>query len=87
MDHEITFLEKAIDNMAHGIMIVDDEYNIKTINKILKETSQLGKKDIEKIKCYNVYGFEEPCKDCPFQTNHSKALRHIHNKHMTIMFS
>ena len=40
MDHEITFLEKAIDNMAHGIMIVDDEYNIKTINKIHGRQSQ-----------------------------------------------
>ena len=86
-DNEINFLEKAIDNMAQGIMIVDDEYNIKTINKMLKETSQLGKKDIEKIKCYNVYDYEEPCKDCPFKTNNSKSLRQMHDKHMTIMFS
>ena len=86
-DNEITFLEKAIDNMAQGIMIVDDSYNIKTINKMLKETSQLGKKDFENIKCYNVYGFDEPCKDCPFKTNNSKALRQMHDKHMTIMFS
>ncbi len=86
-DNEITFLEKAIDNMAHGIMIVDDGYNIKTINKMLKETSKLGKKDFESIKCYNVYGFDEPCKDCPFKTDNSKALRQMHDKHMTIMFS
>ena len=68
-------------------MIVDDEYNIKTINKLLKETAQLGRKEIENIKCYNVYGFEEPCKDCPFKTSNIKALRQMHDKHMTIMFS
>ncbi len=86
-DNEITFLEKSIDNMAHGIMIVDEDYNIKTINKLLRETSGLGKKGFDNVKCYNVYGFSEPCKDCPFQTNNTKALRQMHDKHMTIMFS
>ncbi len=86
-DAEINFLSRAIDNMAQGIMIVDDEYNIKTINKMLRETSKLGKKDMDTLKCYNVYGFEEPCKDCPFETNNHKSLRQMHDKHMTIMFS
>ncbi len=86
-DLEIGFLENAIDNMAQGIMIVDEHHNIKTINKILKDTARLGKKNLNTIKCYNVYGYEEPCKDCPFKTDNTKALRQMNNKHMTIMFS
>lgn len=87
IDNEIAFLEKAIDNMAQGILIVDERYNVKIINKTLKETAELGIKGYENIKCYNVYGFNEPCKDCPFKTNNTRALRQMHDKHMTINFS
>ena len=86
-DAEVHFLARAIDTMAQGIMIVDEDYNIKTINKMLRDTSKIGKQYINKIKCYNVYGYEEPCKDCPFKTDAQKSLRQMHDKHMTIMFS
>ncbi len=82
------FLEKAIDSMSQGIMIVSPEYDIVNINKTLKELSVAGRSDFGNIKCYQVYGFDAPCGDCP-QRDRSleKSLRMMHGKHMTVMYS
>ncbi|MBQ3034329.1 MAG: PP2C family protein-serine/threonine phosphatase [Deferribacterales bacterium] len=82
------FLEKAIDSMSQGIMIVAPDYTIMNINKTLKELSIAGRSDFNNIKCYEIYGFDKPCKDCP-QNDHrlEKSLRMMRDKHMTVMYS
>ena len=87
VDKEIHFFVKAIDSLATGLLIVDEEYNIQIINKNLKEMAGLGVNGYDDIKCYNVYGYDAPCKDCPLTTSNTKALRQMHDKHLTINFS
>lgn len=86
-DKEINFFVNALDSLATGLLIVDDEYNIQIINKNLKETAGLGVNGYNNIKCYNVYGYDKPCKDCPLTTSNTRALRQLHDKHLTINFS
>ncbi len=82
------FLERAIDSMTQGIMIVAPDYSVVNINKILKELSVVGKTDFSNIKCYEIYGFATPCKDCPMKDKRlEKSLRMMHDKHMTVVYS
>lgn len=82
------FLERAIDSMTQGIMIVGPDYRVININKTLKELSLAGKSDFDNVKCYEIYGFETPCKDCPMSDKHlEKSLRMMREKHMTVMYS
>lgn len=86
-DIEIQFFRKAIDSMSNGMLVADEDYNIKIINKMLRETAGLGINGFKDVKCYNVYGYSEPCKDCPFTSDNQRALRQMKDKHITITFS
>ena len=88
LERQNRFLEKAIDSMSQGIMIVSPDYDIININKNLKGLSVATGKDFSSMKCYQVYGFDTPCKDCPLHDKTlEKSLRTMHDKHMTVMYS
>lgn len=82
------FSEKAIDNMSQGIMVIAPDYSIIIINNILRGLARLGGVDKSSIKCYHVFGFTEPCKDCPFtDSSVVRSLRKMGDKHMTVTYS
>lgn len=87
IEAENKFFEQAIDSMSQGIMVADEEYNIKIVNKTLRETAHLGLHGYKDKKCYQIYGFDAPCKDCPLSTESKRVMRQMFDKRMTIIFS
>lgn len=88
LDRHNRFFEKSIDNMSQGIMIVSADYSVIILNGILRSLSKIGSAEKSSFKCYQVYGFDKPCKDCPFN-DHSvnRSLRNMDGKHMTVTYS
>ena len=86
-EKESLFYQRSLDNLSQGILVADNSYNIQVLNKTLKETAGLTEDNYDNLKCYQVYGNSEPCKDCPLTSNNNKSMRQMHDKHMTIMFS
>ena len=88
LERHNNFFETAFDNMAQGIMVVSSDYSIIIINENLLALGGIAKADRKNIKCYSVYGFDKPCKDCPFDNGSvKKSLRKMGSKHMTVTYS
>lgn len=82
------FFESAIDNMSQGIMVASSDYSVIIINSTLRSLSRIGLAVKETIKCYSVYGFDKPCKDCPFMDSSvNRSLRNMDDKRMTVTYS
>ncbi len=88
MERHNKFFDTAIDSMQQGMMIVSPNYRIIKINKLLRSFSSKKVVDYSTSKCYEVYGFDEPCKDCPFTNKQvDKSRRKMYDTSMTVEYS
>lgn len=82
------FFDNVIDNLSQGIMAASSDYSVIIINSTLRVLSRIGSVGKESLKCYAIYGFNKPCKDCPFNDpTVTRSLRNMDDKHMTVTYS
>ncbi len=82
------FLDTAFNSMQQGLLIVSPDYRIIKINKSLQAASLVPDLNHTDVKCYEVYGFSEPCSDCPFNNKGiDKSHRQMRDASMTVVYS
>lgn len=81
------FLKKVLNSTDEGVMVVNPDYSINVINYQLKEFA--GIKDSDDItKCYQIYGLDIPCPECPFTDRTLvKISRDVNNKKLAVSFN
>lgn len=80
------FLEKILNSTEEGIMVAKDDFGIVNLNYKLKSlTSSEG---AELSKCYETYGFDSQCSECPFTDKRiTKSSRKVGNKTLAVSFN
>ncbi|MGC8768365.1 SpoIIE family protein phosphatase [Calditerrivibrio sp.] len=82
------FIEKVLNSTNEGIMVVNENFDIVLLNYLTKEIFQVKESDIKDKKCFNIYGFEEQCPDCPYKNRSvTKSSRKVDGKSLSIYFN
>ncbi|MDR0454517.1 MAG: PP2C family protein-serine/threonine phosphatase [Deferribacteraceae bacterium] len=83
----VVFLTNVINSLGYGLMVADTDYNIVVINNLLRTQAGLPPDFGRRQRCYNIYGKQDPCDDCPFKNRRvTKLPRMMGNSNMTVMF-
>ncbi|MDY6821254.1 MAG: SpoIIE family protein phosphatase [Deferribacterota bacterium] len=81
------FLNKVINSVPGGIMVVSDDLKIVEINNFMLERFT-GDKNIKKgNNCFEIYGNKSQCKDCYFKKNSSRTYRKFKDNSYTVYFN
>ncbi|MCX8083392.1 MAG: SpoIIE family protein phosphatase [Calditerrivibrio sp.] len=82
------FMEKVLNSINEGIMVVNEELDVVFLNYQVKEIFNVKDTDLKDKKCYNIYGFEAQCGDCPYMNKSIvKSSRKIEDKSLSVSFN
>ncbi|KAA0257104.1 PP2C family protein-serine/threonine phosphatase [Deferribacter autotrophicus] len=82
------FLTKVINSISDGLMVVEKDYSINILNYKISEFVGKHSDELRAGKCYEVYGFSEPCKECPLiDKKITKSVRKVNKKTLTLQFN
>ncbi|MCA1927970.1 MAG: PP2C family protein-serine/threonine phosphatase [Calditerrivibrio sp.] len=82
------FTEKVLNSTSEGVMVVDTDFNVVFVNYLVKELLNIKDMDLKNFKCYQLYGFDDKCSDCPF-TNKlvTKSSRKTNDRNLSVSFN
>ena len=80
------FLEKILNSTEEGILVAKDDFTILNLNYRLKTLSSSEGKEL--TKCYEIYGFDSQCTECPFSDKKlTKSSRKVGEKVLSLNFN
>jgi sigma-B regulation protein RsbU (phosphoserine phosphatase) len=81
------FLNKILNSLPIGIMVVNEDLKILEINELMKDSFVNGRNVKIGDSCFSIYGYNNQCEDCQFKNKHlQRTARHEGDKHFTIFF-
>ncbi len=84
-EKEHRFILKTINSLNDGVMVVNPDLSINMSNTALQEMCGLFHVSMSTIKCYEVYGYTEQCKDCPLlDPKNVRSFREAAGKKLTV---
>lgn len=84
-EKEHRFILRTINSLNDGVMVVNPDLSINVSNSSLIDMCGLEGRKISEMKCYEVYGYTEQCKDCPFlDPKNTRSFREAHGKKLTV---
>jgi len=88
-DKKHRFIKSTLNSLAEGVMVVNEDYTINVSNSSIRELNQtLKEKDLDSVKCYEMYGYSEPCEACPFKDDKlTKTAREVFERKLTVSFN
>ncbi|MGA1861752.1 SpoIIE family protein phosphatase [Deferribacter thermophilus] len=82
------FLNKVVNSISDGLLVVEQDYSINLLNYKMSEFAGRALDDLSEKKCYNTYGLDEPCEECPMKDPKiSKSVRRVNDKNLTVYFN
>ncbi|MGA1847015.1 SpoIIE family protein phosphatase [Deferribacter abyssi] len=82
------FLTKVINSISDGLMVVEKDYSINVLNYKVSDFVGKHSEKLKVGKCFEVYGFTEPCTECPLVDKKIvKSVRKVNNKTLTLQFN
>jgi len=82
------FMEKVLSSINEGVMVVNEDFDMTFINYVAKEIFEVKDPDLKDKKCYNIYGFDQQCSDCPYSNRSvNKSSRKCGEKSLSVYFN
>jgi len=84
-EKEHRFILRTINSLNDGVMVVNPDLTINVSNSSLIDMCNLEGHSVSDMKCYEVYGYTEQCKDCPLlDPKNTRAFREARGKKLTV---
>lgn len=82
------FLTKVVNSISDGLLVVEQDYKIDLLNYKIADFVNKNYDSLKSGKCFQVYGFEEPCSDCPLKNPKvTKSVREVNDRKLTVYFN